>query len=252
MSFKEKLITAGFILIMFELALIGYATNCNGQDITRKYKDNQRIRIDTVRAPGLHSCDVFFPGGGFVTQNWAVDNTWATYSKQSNRVTCKVGYPTSFFPSISAANKGIEYSMIAIRYIIAHATEFRIDVDSIYLWGTSAGGFCAMGVYQYPDVKVAGVINGWGGVLNLSYLSQNKIPVFNISTDIDKTVPVDCGNAFGVPCCGSKAIYTELQLQGVKTDWLVFEGYKHGLVPKDLQYNDRIKLCWQNAIQFFK
>ena len=141
--------------------------------------------------------------------------------------------------------------MNAVKWIKQNAKEFNIDTNRIYLMGTSAGGFCAMGVYQHK-IKVAGVVNGWGGVLQKSYCTLNNIPVLNISTDYDTVVPVECGNAFGVSCCGSGAIYGELLRLGVTTDWIVFEGYKHGLRPKDAGYNARVAKCFNDSINFFK
>jgi len=240
--------TAIILLILF--VWFFFTDTVHAQTITRNYSGSLKVRIDGA-SNQLKPCYFFFPGGGFVTQNWAVCNTWSAMAVDSGFVSCRVGYSTSFFPSTSAATKGISDCMNAVKYIKQHAAEFNIDTNQIYLMGTSAGGFCAMGAYMYK-VNVAGVVNGWGGVLSKSYLTNSTIPVFNISTDYDKTVPVECGNAFGVSCCGSGAIYGELLRLGVITDWLVFEGYNHGLRPKDSGYNARVEKCFNDAVNFFK
>lgn len=247
------------VAIASVILLIGFLT-CNhaaGQTITKIYAKsgatNYRIRIDGSTPHNKDTADVFFPGGGFVSQNWEICYKWSAQSLKRGHTSFEVGYPTAFlFPTASAANKGIDFSVLAVLYIKAHADEFGIDTNAIFLFGTSAGGFCAMGVAYQHQIKVAGVLNGWGGVLNLNYLSQSSVPVYNVSTDIDKIVPINCGNAFGVPCCGSEAIYNELTLRDVQTDWLVWEGYKHGLVPKDAQYNMRVEESYNQAQLFFK
>lgn len=233
----------GLIIILF-----GYLANA--QTITKYYDNSNKIRIEG-NTNELKPCFLFFPGGGFMTQNWAICNTWSSLAINQGYVSCKVEYSVSF-PSLSAANKGISDGVNALKWVKQHANEYHIDTNRIYLAGTSAGGFVALGIAYQHKQKVAGVLNGWGGILNLTYLSQNNVPVYNVSTDYDKTVPIDCGNAFGVSCCGSQSINAELILQGIKTDWLVFEGYKHGLLPKDSEYNYRVTTSFLNALTFFK
>ena len=240
---------AVFIAIIFSWMII---SDCSAQTITRKYDGVNRIRIDGSTTE-LKPCFVFFPGGGFVSQNWSICNTWSGIAVDSGYVSCRVGYSTAFiYPTLSAANKGIDDCVKAVKWIKTHANEYHIDTNKIYLAGTSAGGFCALGVAYQHKQKVAGVLNGWGGVLNLTYLYNNNVPVYNVSTDIDATVPIDCDKAFGVSCCGSKSINTELILLEVKSEWLVWQGYKHGLLPADAEYNFRVTTSFLNALTFFK
>ncbi len=238
------------ILLAFFFFNWFWSFTVSAQTITRNYSGTLKVRIDGSDAE-TRPCFIFFPGGGFVSQNWGVDNTWSQMAVDSGYVSCRVGYSTSFFPTSAAAEKGIKDGVTALKYIKSHADEFNIDTNQIYLMGTSAGSFVSMGVaYEYKQ-NVKGVVNGWGGLLNINYCNYSTVPVFNISTDYDKTVPVNCGNAFGVACCGSGAIYERLLTLGVKTDWLVFEGYKHGLVPKDAGYGQRVKDSFTKALNFF-
>ena len=241
----------GIVLIFIALCLC-YIT-CDGQTITRKYDGVNRIRIDNSNANELKPCYVFFPGGGFISQNWAVCNSWSLTAVSQGYVSCKVGYSTTFlFPTAAAANKGISDCVNAVKWIKKNWKVYGIDTNKIYLCGTSAGGFCALGVAYQHKQKVAGVLNGWGGVLQKSYLTNSTVSVYNVSTDIDRTVPLNCGNAFGVPCCGSQVIYDELTRLNVKTDWLVWEGYNHGLAPKDSEYGYRVTTSFLNAVNFLK
>ena len=188
---------------------------------------------------------MFAPGGGFVLQNWATDNKLSFMSVNENHVSCKVGYSTGLFPSVSAANKGIQDFMNAVAWVKLHWKEYGIDTNKIYLWGTSAGGFCALGCYQ-NKIKVAGVVNMWGGVLQKNYLTLNTVPVFNTSSEFDPTVPITCGDAFGISCCGSRAVTDELTRLNVKVDYFIFPGQKHG--TKDIVILQQI---FNNAQQFF-
>jgi hypothetical protein len=239
------------IMIIAAVIILCVIRDCNGQTITRNYDGTHRIRIDGSTTQ-LKPCFVFYCGGGFVTQNWSICNAWELMAVDSGYVSCRVGYSTSLlYPTKEIAEKGINDCMNAVKWIKLHAAIYHIDTNRIYLMGTSAGGFCAMGAYEYK-VKVKGIVNGWGGILDQSYLGNMSIPVFNISTDADKIVPLDCGYAFGVFCCGSRYIFNTLKAMGKPTDWMVFEGRRHGLLPKDAGYNEAVNDCFIQSLKFFK
>lgn len=238
---------------LFTIIMLLMTATSFSQTITKNYAPGLRIRIDGSVPGQLKPCDVFYPGGGFVSQNWSICNTWSQMSVDSGHVSCRCGYSTTFlFPTKDAAIRGIKDGLLSIQWIKKHWREYGIDTNRITLYGTSAGGFVTFAPYYYPGNDVYCIVNGWGAVLDPSVLGNAKIPVFNISTDIDKTVPIGCGSSFGVSCCGSKFIGEELTARGVKNAWLVFEGYKHGLTPKDGQYNDRIQQCFIQAQKFEK
>lgn len=239
------------VIVVLLIVLWNFPTQA--QTITKNYAPGLRVRIDGATPGTLKPCDVFFPGGGFVSQNWAICNTWSAMSVDSGHVSCKVGYSTAFlFPTKDAAIRGIKDGILALQYLKKNWRLYGIDTNHITLYGTSAGGFVALGPYMYPGNNVYCIVNGWGGILDPSYLANATIPVFNISTDVDKTVPIGCGTSFGVACCGSKFIGEELTARGVRNSWLVFEGYKHGLGPKDAQYNDRVAQCYIQAQKFIR
>jgi len=236
------------LIIGLIILLFGYITNA--QTITKYYDNSNKIRIEGSTNE-LKPCFLFFPGGGFMSQNWAICNSWSSLAVNQGYVSCKVGYSTSL-PSLSSANKGIQDGVNALKWVKLHANEYHIDTNRIYLAGTSAGGFVALGIAYQHKQKVAGVLNGWGGVLNLTYLSQNNIPTLNIGTVTDAIVPPNCGSAFGVSCCGQNAIYNEQLRLGITTDQWMIDGYKHGMVPKDSEYNWRINNCFLLFLEFIK
>lgn len=241
-------------LLIFAVGIIALLVLWNfplsAQTKTRYYSESYKIRIDGSNGT-LKPVDIFYPGGGFVSLNWAICNTWATMAVDSGHIACRVSYPTTFlYPTRAAAIKGIEYAARSIKWVKDNWKEFGFDTTKITTYGTSAGGFCAMAPYMFPGNNVACIVNGWGGVLDSVYLKGAKIPVFNISTDYDKTVPIGAGNSFGVECYGSKFISEHLTVLGVRNSWLVYEGYKHGLLPKDSEYIFRIRNCYIQAQKF--
>ena len=52
----------------------------------------------------------------------------------------------------------------AIRWVKAHAAEYRVDVSRIAIIGESAGGFFVnyAGTHETPDTKVAAVVDFYG------------------------------------------------------------------------------------------
>lgn len=239
-------------ITLIALLVLVFFKSTTAQQIERKYDGVNKIRVFGYDGTPRKTF-VMFCGGGFVSQNWQVCNAWKAMAVALGYEVILTGYSTSWFPSQSAAERGISDGVKAYQYILAHAEELGVNTDSIYLCGTSAGAFVALGiVYQHKQKGVKGIINAWGGTLNLTYMSNAFVPVYNISTDYDKIVPVNCGDAFGVYCCGSAAIYDQLLVNGVETDWLVWEGYRHGLVPKDAQYTYRIQHSFNEALKFFK
>src|ERR1700761_7343716 len=87
----------------------------------------------------------------------------------------------------------------AMVYFKKHYKEYNIDPDKIILAGNSAGGMIALqAAYSTNDElavfagissttpgknelpKIAGVVNLWGGIFDLDWLKNAKVPVVNI------------------------------------------------------------------------
>lgn len=133
----------------------------------------------------------------------------------------------------------------AVLYFKEHAKEYGIDPDKIILAGNSAGGMIALqtafstneelaifaGV-NYTTVdkkefcKVAGVINLWGGIFNLDWLKNARVPIVNIYGSTDGTVNPTHKDA---PLYGAQDVYDRAKQLGVPATVKVFEGYSHEL-----------------------
>ena len=244
-----------FVLILIVIILLcGYFASAQTSQTTQTiYSGSDKIRIDGAHPNHLGKGYVFFHGGAFVKKDWGVCNEWKKIVVVNGDVSFRVNYPTAFlYPTLSALNNGVNGAAKSLTLIQMNCQQYGVHPDSIYLCGTSAGGIVAMQLVFNKGYDVAGVLNGWGAIVDLNDLQNSNTQVYNVSTDIDVTVPLTCAKSFGVNVCGSTAIYNELIRLGVKTDWLVWEGYKHGLLPKDLQYMKRVNHSFNSALKFFK
>jgi predicted esterase len=136
---------------------------------------------------------------------------------------------------------------IAVEYFKHHAAEYHIDPNKIILAGNSAGGIIALQaaytsneelahrtnvedttITLKPDdrVKVAGVINFWGGIFDLNWLKNARVPIVNVYGSEDGIVPPDHK---GTGLYGSVAIHQQAEELKIPNQLKAFEGYSHEL-----------------------
>lgn len=117
--------------------------------------------------------------------------------------------------------KAVQDSRAAIRYLLHHKNEYRIDPDNIFIAGNSAGGFISMktafmtndeafkstkaNIFMlYDDLgcldcstnkhkekfKIKGVVNMWGALTDINIIDKNEqYPTLLIHGDSDRIVP---------------------------------------------------------------
>lgn len=147
-----------------------------------------------------------------------------------------------------AAYRSIQDGRAAMRFIAAHAGEYGIDTDALFIGGTSAGAIAAIhtaylsqedadafcpdcaaaigpldeGVNELDnEFSIKGVINNCGAVVGLDILAADKnIPVVSFHDDNDCIVPSAFGHALGCFNCtafltgnGSQLIHERLGIQ---------------------------------------
>jgi len=149
----------------------------------------------------------------------------------------------------------------AIRFFKAHAKQFRIDPDRIFLIGNSAGSISALYVLYVDDDErpaetrlapdlgdinaagpadlkkysssVAGVISQWGGVTDLNIIdADEKTPVCLIHGTKDLEIPFDQGRSpllqlVAPYLYGSKAISQHLDTLNIPHEFHPFKGEGH-------------------------
>jgi poly(3-hydroxybutyrate) depolymerase len=158
---------------------------------------------------------------------------------------------------------------MAIEYFKHHRAEYKIDPDKIILAGNSAGGLIALqaaystnaelatmvgitdtSANQHDLLKVAGVINFWGGIFDLDWLKNAHVPIVSVVGNKDNVVPP---THKGSSLYGAVAIHKQADVLGIPNDLKVFEGYSHEL---QRQFNPLFPVGkgtqkrWQEAGQF--
>jgi predicted esterase len=135
----------------------------------------------------------------------------------------------------------------ALAYFRMHHAEYNIDTNKIILAGNSAGGIIALqaayssnaelsrrtGVVDStallkPDdkVKIAGIINFWGGILDTRWLKNARVPIVSAYGSHDhilNPVKIDTG------MYGSITIHEKANALHIPNKVKVFKGFGHEL-----------------------
>lgn len=201
--------------------------------------------------------------------------------------------PLSEGSAIRAMYRGVQDTRAAIRYMLEHQTEYKIDPDRIYLGGESAGAInslhtafmtteaerpeetygillenydmgcldCSGNDFQH-SFDIDGVIDLWGGMLDLDYLSANEsIPTLIIHGEDDFIVPFDEGYPFAADfdltfpyLYASQAIHDEMDNLGIYNEYYLYPGEGHlfyglpeGIITFPNEYWDPI---WTQGHEF--
>jgi acetyl esterase/lipase len=134
----------------------------------------------------------------------------------------------------------------AVAFFKKNHAAYRIDANRIILAGNSAGAMIALqAVYsnraelaelaRLPDAdklpvkhnpqRVAAVINFWGGLYEISWLQNARVPIFSAYGTNDKVVPGDQKDSL----YGSIAIHRKADQLKIPNAIKVYEGYSHEL-----------------------
>ncbi|MGZ3874425.1 MAG: alpha/beta hydrolase [Mucilaginibacter sp.] len=157
----------------------------------------------------------------------------------------------------------------AVAYFREHHKEYNIDPDKIILAGNSAGGMIALDAAYSTDtelanfagitndrsdgkdrLKVAGVINLWGGIFDLNWMKNARVPLVNIFGSEDKIVSPAHKDT---PLYGALDLRSEANTLGIPNDIKIFEGYSHELQKHFnplFSGNKSTQLRWLEAGQF--
>jgi len=158
----------------------------------------------------------------------------------------------------------------AVAYFRANADKYGIDPDKIILGGNSAGGmislhaaytnnqdFGRMAHLSDPEITELGipkqpiyaVINYWGAIFNLDWLSNSKTPIISVHGSRDGLVPITHKDA---PLHGSLDIYNRAQQLHIPNTLNIYEDYSHELQRhfNPLFEGPYAKENWLEAAQF--
>jgi len=196
---------------------------------------------------------IWMHGGGFIfgTKEAKGIELWSKSFAQRGYVCAAINYSLSKTPLFHSYDlkKSCYYAVqdakTAVKYFRQHHADYNIDPDKIILAGNSAGGIIAlqaaycndadlakMAGLPDPDpkhdevLKVAGVINFWGGILDLNWLKNTRVPIVSVLGSNDKIVnPTHKNESF----YGGEDIHTQANTLGIPNELKVFDGYAHEL-----------------------
>ncbi len=205
--------------------------------ISEAFTTAQDLKLDIFQPQGdvesNRALILFAHSGGFINGSksnedmQALSDTFAHYGY----VTATMDYRLNFNllssnSSERAVYRGIQDASAAVRFFKQNASVYNIDTNKIFVWGSSAGAFMALGLAYVDDTerpastfsspnlgckdcsgnnfafssKVMGVISCWGATKDTSWIrSNNNIPVQLFHGTSDGTVPFTEGYPFGLP-----------------------------------------------------
>lgn len=216
---------------------------------------------------------VILHGGAYFVGDKGTKNMrgWCEHFAKSGYVVASVNYRMGFSISKSSIQQcgyqAIQDAHAALRYLVAHAEEYGIDPNYIFVAGTSAGSITALatafmndkncpqfvtkhklrkkcgtlhtsGNEHRDEVKIKAIANMWGAVYDLHELDGHPIPMVSFHGTADRIVPFDRGIPFSEikskigemlfdEMYGSKAIHEYLDSLHVRNKLYPLEGCGH-------------------------
>ena len=208
---------------------------------------------------------IFAHSGGFINGTkdnqdmQALSDTFAHYGY----VTASIEYRKNF--NILSSNsseravwRAVQDASSAVRFFKQNAVLYSIDTTKIFVWGSSAGAFMALGLAYVDDAerpastftspnlgckdctgnnyafssKVRGVISCWGATKDTSWTqNNNNIPVQLFHGTSDGTVPFTEGYPFGLPTIsyvrGSQELNEQLNRTSIYHEFYPAAGQDH-------------------------
>jgi acetyl esterase/lipase len=228
-----------------------------------------------------HPLIVFMHGGGFLTGDKKDAITKCKMLADSGFVAATINYRLGWnkadtedcMADTSALNiaiyRGVQDANAALRYLVAHAEDYSIDTDWVFLCGSSAGAvlslICSYETdacvsQRYPQAaaelgslfnadnnltntfKIEGICSMWGAASDSNLInSATAIPtIFFYGTD-DKVVPPDFGpylHCENYPMLyGSLCLYRRLIANNTAAVLHIMPREGHGF-PEDGKYTD--------------
>lgn len=227
---------------------------------------------------------VFQFGGGFLI-GWRSQPdipAFCNYFAKCGYVVVSIDYRIGFNTISSGSAERAVYRAVqdqrsAIRFMCENRVQYRIDTNSIFLTGTSAGCFAGLhstfmsqtdapvsyqGIPLEPDnlgcidcsgnsyfggrtPRAKGIINQWGAILDTLFIEPSEnVPVISFHGTNDNAVPYEYGYPFSYPVFpnvyGSKPIHERLTNLGIKNTLVPLIGFGHEPELLNPQLNDTI------------
>ena len=214
---------------------------------------------------------IFMHSGGFFTGSHEADDMVAlsNSSAKMGYVAVSIAYRLNYnlFSTYSAERgiyRGLQDLSAAVRYLRENHSDYGIDYNNIFIWGSSAGAFSGIHLSYMeeedrmastfvnnwgwdPDLgcidcsgndfehnrKPKAVIACWGGIFDLDWINEgDQIPVMMFHGVADSTVHFTEGypfqNQFNLPWLyGSDLVYNKLDSLNIQSELHAPEGMDH-------------------------
>ena len=181
-------------------------------------------------------CVVWIHGGGFYTgKKEAMLDRCVAYAKMGY-VAVTIQYRLSAGKKSNwnetelmrkAVNHAVEDARSAVDYLRSHADDFRIDIDRIFVGGSSAGAVTSLHLAYQDDgwnkEGIRGIIDLWGALLSAVQIDSSEPPVIIIHGTEDTTVPFVL----------SQVLVKKLKEANVPYAFFPVKGAGHGVQPPD-------------------
>lgn len=191
----------------------------------------------------------------------------------------RLGFNVDSQSTVRAMYRAMQDERAGLRFLCQNAQQFRIDTNTIFLTGTSAGCFSALGncfmseadrpaptygitlepsdlgcmdcsgntLFGLRFPKIKAIINQWGAILDTNLIEANEnIPIISFHGDQDLLVPYEYGFPFQLPVFpmvyGSKPIHERLTNLGILNELHPLVGFGHEPELLNPQLNDTIYL----------
>ncbi|MFA6085012.1 alpha/beta hydrolase [Mucilaginibacter sp.] len=199
---------------------------------------------------------IWMHGGGFKfgSKNATGIELWSETFAKRGYVCAAINYSLSknnpifhFDELLKSTYYAVQDARAAVTYFQKNYKLYNIDPDKIILAGNSAGGMIALqaayssnaelsklaglpdtvtGAKSTQILKVAGVINYWGGIFDLNWLKNSHVPIVTIHGGSDGIVPLTHKDA---PLYGSLSIHERADELKIPNGFKIFDGYSHEL-----------------------
>ena len=177
---------------------------------------------------------VFFHGGAFFFDNKESPSIvkWCESFASRGYVAVSVNYRLELrlgkMKMMEVENNAISDAMAAILFLKEKREVYSIDIENLFLAGTSAGAMIALQipfVCQQCGCTVRAVANMWGAMPDTSRILRNYPPVISFHGGSDTTVPADYNYSF----------YNK-RMVGLLSKWLTNK--KYGSIPIHQKLNE--------------